>query len=145
MSFTDRLNAGTTDRSWPWVASGGLTYQSASTWTTAFAATRYLKLTAPTYVPSGATVSGASFVHRYRRVTSGIVCWYMEVLQGTTVIGTHGSAADPDLVHRQQQQLRHGHGLAAGDQHARARQRGGAEALPAQLDVAAQRARPGHS
>jgi hypothetical protein len=93
--FTDRLDTGTTDRSWPWVASSGLTYQSASTWTTAFAATRYLKLTAPTYVPSGATVSGASFVHRYRRVSSGIVCWYMEVLQGTTVIGTHGSATTP--------------------------------------------------
>ena len=46
-------------------------------------------------MPSGATVSGASFVHRYRRVTSGIVCWYMEVLQGTTVIGTHGSATTP--------------------------------------------------
>ena len=46
-------------------------------------------------MPSGATVSGASFVHRYRRVTSGIVCWYMEVLQGATVIGTHGSATTP--------------------------------------------------
>ena len=93
--FTDKLNTGTTDRSWPFVASAGTTYQSASTWTTAFTAGRYLKLTGPSYVPSGATVSGASFVHRYRRVTSGIVCWYMEVLQGATVIGTHGSATTP--------------------------------------------------
>lgn len=93
--FTDKLNAGTTDRSWPFVASAGTTYRSASTWTTAFAAGRYLKLTGPSYVPSGATVTGASFVHRYRRVSTGIVCWYMEVLQGATVIGTHGSATTP--------------------------------------------------
>ena len=93
--FTDALNTGSTVRTWPLLASGGTTYLSASGWSTAFAAARYLKLTAPSYVPSGATVSGASFVHRYRRVTSGIVCWYMEVLQGTTVIGTHGSATTP--------------------------------------------------
>ena len=94
-AFTDTLNNGSTDRTWPFVASGATTYQSASTWTTAFTAGRYLKLTGPSYVPSGATVTGASFVHRYRRVTSGIVCWYMEVLQGATVIGTHGSATTP--------------------------------------------------
>ncbi|MET0730353.1 MAG: hypothetical protein ABWZ03_04105, partial [Solirubrobacterales bacterium] len=59
------------------------------------AAGRYLRLTAPAYVPSTAEVSGASLVHSFRRVTSGSVCWYLEVLQGTTVIGTHGSAASP--------------------------------------------------
>ncbi len=94
-AFTDALSGGSTDRGWPLVASGGTAYRSASTWPTAFAAGRYLRLTAPAYVPSAAEVSGASLVHSFRRVTSGSVCWYLEVLQGTTVIGTHGSAASP--------------------------------------------------
>ena len=94
-AFTDRLNGGSTNRGWPLVASGGNAYRSASTWPTAFASGRYLRLTVPSYVPSAAEVSGATFVHRFRRVSSGSVCWYLEVLQGTTVIGTHGSAAAP--------------------------------------------------
>jgi hypothetical protein len=28
-------------------------------------------------------------------VGGGTACWYLQVLQGTTVIGTHGSAAAP--------------------------------------------------
>ena len=77
------------------MASGGTTYVSASNWPTAFSSSRYLRLTSPAYVPSGATVSGASFLHRFRRSGGGSACWYLEVLQGTTVIGTHGSAAAP--------------------------------------------------
>jgi len=94
-AFTDRLSGGTTDRTWPLVASGGPTYISASNWPTAFSASRYLQLTFPAYVPSGATVSGGSFVHRFRRSGGGSACWYLDVLQGTTVIGTHGSTASP--------------------------------------------------
>ena len=96
--FTDRLGGGTTTRTWPLVASGGPTYVSASTWPTAFSSSRYLQLTFPAYVPSGATVSGGSFVHRFRRSGGGgggSACWYLQVLQGTTVVGTHGSAASP--------------------------------------------------
>ncbi len=95
--FTDRLDGGSTTRTWPLVASGGPTYVSASTWPTAFSSSRYLRLTFPAYVPSGATVSGGSFLHRFRRSGGGggSACWYLQVLQGTTVIGTHGSAASP--------------------------------------------------
>ena len=93
--FTDRLGGGAIDRTWPLVASGGTTYVSASNWPTAFSSSRYLRLTSPAYVASGATVSGASFLHRFRRSGGGSACWYLEVLQGTTVIGTHGSAAAP--------------------------------------------------
>jgi hypothetical protein len=46
-------------------------------------------------VPSTATVSGGSFLHRFRRSGGGTACWYLQVLQGTTVIGTHGSATAP--------------------------------------------------
>jgi hypothetical protein len=94
--FTDRLDGGATTRTWPLVASGGPTYVSASTWPTAFSSSRYLQLTFPAYVPTGATVSGGSFVHRFRRSGGGgSACWYLQVLQGTTVVGTHGSAASP--------------------------------------------------
>jgi hypothetical protein len=95
-AFMDLLSAGATTRTWPLVASGGPTYVSASNWPTAFSSSRYLGLTFPAYVPSGATVSGGSFLHRFRRSGGGgSACWYLQVLQGTTVIGTHGSAASP--------------------------------------------------
>jgi hypothetical protein len=94
--LTDRLGGSATDRTWPLVASGDPTYISASTWPTAFSSNRYLQLTFPAYVPGGATVSGASFLHRFRRSGGGgSACWYLQVFQGTTVIGTHGSAASP--------------------------------------------------
>ena len=93
--LTDRLGGVNVDGGWPLASGGGNAYRSASTWPTAFTASRYLRLTVPSYVPSTAEVAGASLVHRFRRVTSGSVCWYLEVLQGATVIGTHGSAASP--------------------------------------------------
>jgi hypothetical protein len=93
--FTDRLGGPAVTRTWPLVASGGPTYVSASDWPTAFSATRYLRLTFPAYVPSAATVSGGSLLHRFRRSGGGTACWYLQVLQGTTVIGSHGSAASP--------------------------------------------------
>ncbi len=94
--FTDRLGGGATTDTWPLVASGDPTYVSASTWPTAFSSSSYLQLTFPAYVPGGATVSGGSFLHRFRRSGGGgSACWYLQVLQGTTVIGTHGSATSP--------------------------------------------------
>jgi len=93
--FTDKVNTGTTDRTWPLVAAGGTAYTTASRLTNAFTASRYLEYTFPAYIPNGATVTGATFTHRYRSSPSGSVCWYFEVLQGSTVIGTHGSAASP--------------------------------------------------
>lgn len=95
MDLTDRLDAVNTDVGWPLASLGGNAHRSASPWPTAFGTTRYLRLTAPSYVPPGSQVTGASFVHRFRRVASGTVCWYLQVLRGTTVIGTHGSPASP--------------------------------------------------
>ena len=93
--FTDRLDGSAADLTWPLVANGDPTYDSASNWPTAFSSSRYLQLTFPAYVPNTATVSGASFLHRFRRSGGGSACWYFQVLQGTTVIGTHGSTASP--------------------------------------------------
>ena len=128
--------AAATSTAWPLAASGGHAYQSASTWPTAFTASRYLTAHRSELRPEHGEVAGASLVHRFRRVTSGSVCWYLEVLQGATVIGTHGSAASPiSCTYRQRLQDRHR--LAAGDQQPGARQRRRAEALRPQHRPAA--------
>ncbi|MFL5781785.1 MAG: hypothetical protein ACJ760_10775 [Thermoleophilaceae bacterium] len=98
-SYTDAAagGAGTTTQ-WSLAASGGATYTTAANWATSFSATRYLKLTFPSYVPSTASVSGATFSMNYRPNVSGgthNACYYLEVYSGTTLLGTHGSAATP--------------------------------------------------
>jgi hypothetical protein len=72
------------------------TYVSAANWAVAFSATRYLKVGFPAYVPTGSTITSASFAHAYKANTGGNTdCWYFEVYNGATLIGTHGSAAVP--------------------------------------------------
>jgi hypothetical protein len=98
-SFTDAAagGAGTTTQ-WSLAASGGTAYTTAASWNTAFASTRYLKVTFPSYVPATATVSGATFKTSYRPTVSGSshnACYYFEVYSGATLIGTHGSTGTP--------------------------------------------------
>jgi hypothetical protein len=97
-NYTDAATG--TPVSFPWAlsASDATAYTTAANWATAFASTRYLKLTFPSYVPSTATVSGATFAMNYRPTTSGSThnaCWYFEVYSGSTLIGTHGSSSSP--------------------------------------------------
>jgi hypothetical protein len=70
-------------------------FYGTSGWASTFSSTRYLKLTFPSYAPSSATVSGATFVNSYRGINSSNTCYYFEVLSGSTVIGTHGSTSSP--------------------------------------------------
>ncbi len=87
---------GTAD-TWSLAASDSNAYQSAGNWNNAFSTSRYLNLTFPTgYIPAGATVTGVTLDHAYRSATSGDnTCWYFETYSGTTLLGTHGSAASP--------------------------------------------------
>ena len=86
--------AGTTV--WPFSANDTTSYTSASAWSTGFASTRFLGLTLPAYLPAGATVSTASLTRVYRMATTGdSLCWYLDVLNGASLIGTHGSAGTP--------------------------------------------------
>ena len=81
---------------WPLALADGTAFTSAANWLTAFSATRYLQVTAPAYVPSGATVTAASFTHLHRPVNSGNTsCWYAETYSGGALLATHGSAAAP--------------------------------------------------
>jgi hypothetical protein len=81
---------------WGLATSGdGAAYQSAAAWPTSFSASRYLKLTFPAYVPSGAPVSNVTFRHSYRPATLGTTCFYFEVYSQGNLIGTHGGPGNP--------------------------------------------------
>jgi len=80
----------------PAVENDGSVFETVGNWATTFSATRFLKLTFPDHVPSGASVTAASFKHAYRPRDNGATkCWYFEVYSGATLLGTHGSSAAP--------------------------------------------------
>lgn len=96
-SFVDSAT-GTAAAAAPWslYGSDSVFYASTGNWATTFAATRYLKLSFPAYVPTGAEVKGVTFKHSYRSANSGAnVCYYVEVYSGATLLGTHGSSTTP--------------------------------------------------
>jgi hypothetical protein len=69
-------------------------FQNAGNWSSAYAAGRYLKFTFPSYVPTSAVITGAQLVYTYKSLNVlDTTCFYFEVYDGTTLIGTHGSAA----------------------------------------------------
>ena len=71
-------------------------YTSSSGWATSFNPSRYIAVDFPAYVAAGSVVAGATFTHTYRSATSGdTTCYYFEVYQGGTLIGTHGSPGSP--------------------------------------------------
>jgi hypothetical protein len=95
-TYTDAATG--TPTTFPWALSGsdGSVYTTTNNWTASFSSTRYLKVTFPSYVPAGATVTGATFTTSYRPTASGRnACYYLEVYSGATLIGTHGSSAAP--------------------------------------------------
>jgi len=96
LSYTDASTGTPATTTWSLAASGGATYTSTSSWANAFSASRYLKVTFPSYIPTTATVSGGTFKFNYRPTSSGHnACYYIEVYSGATLIGTHGSTTTP--------------------------------------------------
>jgi hypothetical protein len=97
ISTTDSSTGTATTTPWGLATAGdGAAYSSALAWTSAFSSTRYISLPFPAYVPSsGVSLSSVSFKHSYRSLTTGQTCWYFEVYSGATLLGTHGSAANP--------------------------------------------------
>jgi hypothetical protein len=81
---------------WSLALLDGTAYTSAANWLTSFSTSHYLRVTAPAFVPSGATVTGATFRHSHRPVNStNTSCWYAETYSGGALIGTHGSSGSP--------------------------------------------------
>ncbi len=83
----------------PWSLAAGedeADYTSAQRWDSAFDGSRYLELIFPAYVPSGATVVGASLSQAYSSAKkNSTTCYYLAIYSGTSLIGTHGSGASP--------------------------------------------------
>jgi hypothetical protein len=94
--WDDEANAAAAVVLWPFVATDGTAYTTVGNLATAFNAARYLKFTPNQAVPAGAAISGAQVQFAYKSATSGdTTCWYFEVYDGATLIGTHGSSGTP--------------------------------------------------
>jgi hypothetical protein len=96
VNWTDAADGSPATTTVPLAAEDGTAYGTDGNWPQAFAATQFLEVGFPAYVPGGATVRGASFRHVWRPSRSGATgCWYFETYAGGTLIGTHGSAVAP--------------------------------------------------
>lgn len=94
--WDDEANAASTVTLWPFVATDATVYTSSGSFATTFNAARYVKFTPNVTVPTGAVISNAQVQLAYRSNTNGDqTCWYFEVYNGATLIGTHGSSATP--------------------------------------------------
>jgi hypothetical protein len=95
-NFIDAAAGGTpVTTPWSQVAADGTEIES-SNWANAFQTSRYLEVKFPAYVPSGATVTGATLRHAYRSVSTGnTACWYADVYSAGALIATYGSSASP--------------------------------------------------
>ena len=94
--WDDEANAAAAVVLWPFAATDGTGYTTAGNLATTFSAARYVKFTPNQTVPTGATISSAQAQFAYKSATAGdTTCWYLEVYNGTTLIGTHGSSATP--------------------------------------------------
>ena len=94
--WDDEANAAAAVVLWPFVATDGTAYTTVGNLATAFNAARYLKFTPNQAVPAGAAISSAQVQLAYKSATNGdTTCWYFEVYNGATLIGTHGSSGTP--------------------------------------------------
>ena len=94
--WDDEANAAAAVVVWPFVATDGTAYTTVGNLATAFSTTRYVKFTPNQVVPAGAAISSAQAQFAYKSATAGdTTCWYVEVYNGATLIGTHGSSASP--------------------------------------------------
>ncbi len=96
-SFVDS-STGNAAAAAPWMlfAADGVFHTTVGDWATTYSSSRYLKLTFPSYVPTGATIKAVSIKHSYRSATSGAnVCYYAEVYSDANLIGAQGSSKSP--------------------------------------------------
>lgn len=94
--WDDEANSTAAVVAWPFASTDGSAYTTAANLATAFSATRYVKFTPNEVVPTGAAISSAQAQFAYKSATAGdTTCWYLEVYNGATLIGTHGSSASP--------------------------------------------------
>ena len=94
--FDDEANAAAAVTLWPLVAVDGTAYTSSGSFAPTFSTARYLKFRPNEAVPTTATISSAQMRFAYRSATAGdTTCWYFEVYNGASLLGTHGSSGTP--------------------------------------------------
>lgn len=97
-SYTDAAAGVATIYPWSLSGSAGAAYTTSGSWANTFSTTRYFKQTFPSYLPSSATVTGATLKEAYKSTTSGrTVCWYFETYTtgSSTPLATHGTSTAP--------------------------------------------------
>jgi hypothetical protein len=93
----DRSTGTATTTNWALALSGdGTNYASASTWTTTFSTSRYLKFTFDPSLPTGAVITSVTLNFYYRSAQNGATtCWYGEAYNGVTLLASYGSSGTP--------------------------------------------------
>jgi hypothetical protein len=79
---------------WSVAAQDSATYTSQSSWGSSFDSSKYLTFKFPAYVPTTATMGAVTVEHRFRS-TSGVTCWWFEVLAGASVVESFGNSSTP--------------------------------------------------
>jgi predicted ribosomally synthesized peptide with SipW-like signal peptide len=98
--FSDGTSGTPVTTVWPLTAADSTVFTNGSNWPSAApAGTKYLKFTYDPSIPAGATLTGVTLTNRWAPSASvtngGTLCYYVEALNGTTSLATHGSAASP--------------------------------------------------
>ncbi len=95
-SYTD-VSGGAVSAPWELAGADGVAYQSANVWPTSLRAARYIDLTFPAYVPTGASITQVQFTHTFKDIsaTNPNQAYFYEVVFGGTVIATYGSLTTP--------------------------------------------------
>jgi hypothetical protein len=94
--FDDEANTASAVSLWPLTAADGTAYTSSGSLAAGFSTTRYVKFTPSAAVPASASISTAEVLFAYKSATAGdTTCWYFEVYNGASLIGTHGSSTAP--------------------------------------------------
>jgi hypothetical protein len=94
---TDTSTGGTTTN-WSQAAADAVTYTTTNSFPTAASTSKYLKLTFDPAVPTGAVIASVTITLVWRpsaTVASPGLCYYVDVLQGTTLLASHGSSSSP--------------------------------------------------
>ena len=90
----DRADGTAQTNPWSLASAGDGSQYLTTRWATAYNANRWIELDVSAFVPSGATVTGASLTHAYRtNFAAATFCYYLETYDASTLIGSHGSTS----------------------------------------------------
>jgi len=90
----DRADGTVQTNPWSLATAGDGVDHGTGNWATSYNASRYVTFGVDGFVPSGATVTGATLTHAYRSARNGSnICYYFEVYDGATLVGSHGSTS----------------------------------------------------